>query len=491
MNKHIFKDMATYLPAQLIPGIVGFLSLPIITRLFPPSEYGYYVLVWGAMFFSVTIVGWLSMSVVRFYPKCCLNNTLEKFYITVLLISVVILSVFALIFSIALIVAKSKLSPKLTSLMGVGLLAFIFLSLFHVLLEFFRARRQIGFYSGFVIWRSIAGIGFGLGLILIFHLGIEGLLWGNILSLAVAFPLLWKKALGKASLHPRNLSWTITSEMATYGLPLVFGNLASRILYLSDRYILGIFWSSREVGIYSASYDIGDHTIVLITILFALTSGSLAFNIWEREGEQKSREFMSSITRFYLMIGIPCVVGLSVLAKPLISLLTGQQYHQGYRVVPLVVLGAFCFGLQQRFQIGLQFHKNTKAIMFAVFAAAIVNVGLNMILIPRYGYIAAAATTLGSYILLLVLMIVLSRRRFIWKFPFRSLANISLASGFMGAIVFVMGHHIAGPSLVRLVLLVGTGILIYLPGLFLLKEFKLAEIKIVFGWLSRPSKRAI
>ena len=68
MIKNLVKDAGKYLPGQIVPAIVGILSIPVITRLFSSGEYGKYVLVMAAVGVLSAIIGWLPMSIIRFYP---------------------------------------------------------------------------------------------------------------------------------------------------------------------------------------------------------------------------------------------------------------------------------------------------------------------------------------------------------------------------------------------------------------------------------------
>lgn len=477
MVGNLLKDMVKYLPAQVVPGIVGFISIPIITHLFPPGEYGNYILVMATISMFSTIVGWLSLSIIRFYPAYERDKKLDEFYGTVLKMTFISILVFSFIFSILLLVLKSHISARLYPLMWIGVLLFILTSCFLLLLEFLRAKRQISWYSGFKIWNCIAAIGFGILLVIAFHFGVDGLLWGSVLSLVVAFPFLWKISVGKAPLRSKNISIPLTSQIAKYGFPLAIGNLAAGILSLSDRYFLEFFRSSQEVGIYSASYGISEHGIMLISALFALTTGSIVYNIWEKEGEEKSKEFLNKLTRYYLLICIPAVVGLSVLAKPLITILTVQEYHEGYQIIPLVALGAFFLGLQHRFYPGINFYRKTHFIMFSIIVTGLLNIGLNFLLVPQYGYPAAAFTTLISYVFLLVLIVAVSRRFFIWEFPFKSLGKVICASAIMGVVVYTVGNDLTSSTLLNIIISVCVGIVVYLLMLFLVREIREEEIQ--------------
>lgn len=479
MIKDLFKDIAKYSPAQIVPGIVGFISIPIITRLFPPEEYGIYALVIATVTVFSTLIGWLSMSIIRFYPAYEHDKKLNEFYGTILKLTVISISSLSIFSCAVLLAAKSIISSQLYSLLWLGIVVFIFTSSFVVFQHFLRARRQVSWYSCFAVWKSVTAVGFGLLLILMLHLGVEGLLWGTILSLAIILPLLGKKAIGTVSFGSSKKSISLTKEMARYSFPLVIGNLAGLILSLSDRYVLQLFRGSQQVGIYSASYNISEYSISMIVTLLMLASGPIGMALWEKGSIKKSQEFVSKVTRYYLLICIPAVVGLSVLSKPLIALLTGQEYFGGYKIIPLVSLGVFFLGLQQKFQAGFLYYKRTIFITILTITSGLLNLGLNFLLIPKHGYMAAALTTLISYLFLLFLMIVLSRRFFVWEFPFKSFGKAICASAPMGIVVYYIGNSLTSSMSINLISGICLGTLIYFVMLFLLREFTKEEIQAV------------
>lgn len=477
MIKDLFKDMGKYLPAQIVPGVVGFISIPIITRLFSPGDYGDYVLVVATVSIFSALVGWISMSIIRFYPVYERDGKLGEFYGNVIVSAIISVAIIGFIGSIILLLLKPYFSSCFYNLMWVGMLVFILTSFFGVFQYFLRAKRQVGWYSGFSIWNNLTKLGFGLLLVLIFHFGVEGLLWGAVLSIAFALPFLFKKATEKVHVNYKALSGTIISKMAKYSFPLVIGNLAAWILSLSDRYLLEFFRNSQEVGIYSASYNVAEYSIMLIVSLFMFASGPISIQIWEKDGEEKSKSFVSKVTRYYLIVCIPAVVGLSVLAKPIMSILTGKEYFIGYQIIPFIALGTFLFGLQQRFQAGFVYYKKTGFITFSIVTSGLLNLVLNFFFIPKYGYMAAALTTLVSYAFLMVLMIIVSRRFFIWEFPMRSLVKVCCASIIMGIAVYPVGNSLTSSIIINLILGIIVGVVVYTMMFFALREPNKQEIQ--------------
>jgi O-antigen/teichoic acid export membrane protein len=154
MIQEFIKDLVKYLPAQVVPAIVGFFSIPIITRLFLPADYGNYALVLATVAILYAIAGWLSMSIIRFHPVYEREGELKEFYgivIKLLLISVIVLS---FIFIAILFLSQTYISNNLYHLMRIGVLVFILTAIFNVLLQFLRAKRQVSWYSAFSVKNS-------------------------------------------------------------------------------------------------------------------------------------------------------------------------------------------------------------------------------------------------------------------------------------------------------------------------------------------------
>jgi len=478
MIKDLFKDLTKYLPSYIIPSLVGIIALPIITRLFSPADYGNYVLVLAAVsILSAIATAWISASIIRFYPAYKLNNRIREFQGTIVkLILISVTTIFIVTLSIFYIV-RNHISLTFYFLMRIGLLLFIATSIFSIFLSELRAKRQVVWYSFFTIWRSVIGLGFGIMLVIIFHYGAEGLLWGSFLSIAVVLPFLWKIAIGKFSLKIGSIHSSIVSEIVKYGFPIIVVNFASWIIMLSDRYVINFFRGSEEVGIYSAGYAIPQGIIFAIVSLFLLASTPIAFNIWEKYGVKASQKYLTRLTRYYLLIGFPATVGLSVLSKPVMHILTAPAYFSGYIVISLIACSGFLSGLSSNFNFVFSYYKRTNLIMFCNLICATLNLGLNFLLIPKYGYIAAAITTFIAFAVGLFIIIIMSKHFLVWQFPFKSLGKTAIASGVMGIAVYHLSNSLTASNLINLIVGICLGVIVYFVMLLLLHEFRSEEIK--------------
>ena len=113
MTKDFLKDAVKYLPAQIAPGIVGFISIPVITRIFSPKDYGNYSLAMAMIMVLTTLAGWLPMSIIRFYPVYERDKKLDLFYGNIVKLTFISLLVITFTFIIFIFIIKTHISSKL------------------------------------------------------------------------------------------------------------------------------------------------------------------------------------------------------------------------------------------------------------------------------------------------------------------------------------------------------------------------------------------
>jgi O-antigen/teichoic acid export membrane protein len=487
MGDGFLKDIAKYLPAQIVPGIVGLISMPVVTRIFPPAEYGHYNLVMATVMVLSTVFGWLPTSITRYYPTYARQEQqLEVFKATVTSLGVVALIVLCALYYVALLVLGAWMSATLWSLLMIGGLLFAVTCAFNLFQSILRSKRFVGRYSAFAVWQSVAGFGLGIAMILLLGLRVEGLLLGATFSIVPILPLLWRAAMDAGvRIRLDRTDLKIAKTMFFYGLPLMVGNLAAWVLSLSDRYVLGLLRGTSEVGLYSLSYNIADRSIMLLATLFLMAEPAIGVRIWENQGEADSQRFVANVARLYLLLCIPVAVGLSVVSKLVVRLLGGEEYAEGYRIVPFVLFGVVLLGLQQRFHWGLLYHQKTGPITVALVVAGLLKVLLNILFVPRYGYFAAAVTTLICYAVSMCLIIWFSRRLYVWRFPYRSLLKIAVASAIMGVVVHYFERASILAPVLRLLVCMGVGAVVYAAVLLALREFSSQEIGAVRQAVSR------
>ncbi len=183
-------------------------------------------------------------------------------------------------------------------------------------------------------------------------------------------------------------------EMNRFGMPLVPSALALWTLNFSDRFFLAHFKGQTEVGHYSIGVRIAS-ALTLLLVAFRTAWPAFAYSI-EDDGEAK-RAYGFVLT--YLSF-VACWIALALgLTSPwLVHLLTAKpEYYSGSSVVaPLAFAGAAWAGYTV-VAIGIGRARRTQFNWVVTGAAALLNIVLNVILIPRYGMMGAAIATVVAY----------------------------------------------------------------------------------------------
>lgn len=469
-------DLVQYIPAKLVPYVVGLVTLPVLAHLFSPAEYGDYVLVTTVVSLIVVLgSSWLITSVVRFLPRYQLTGALGEFYTTIWALALTSLATLGCLSLAVLLLGAAHLPRGLVSLAYLGVALFVVSVCFEVLQAILNAKRAGGWYSAVAAWRSVAGPLLGIALALLWRRSVSSLVIGQLLSIGVVLPLMLRLVWGDGRWRGAP-SMPLAKEVVAYGFPMVAGLLAYWFVNSSDRYIIGLFRSSHEVGVYSLGYNISGGVISSISAVFFLASGPVAMSLFERHGLESGKSFLTQFTRLYAIVALPTTVALGALGKPMLRVLASAGYLDGYRVIPLIAFAAFLGGVLHGFELPLAYLKKTQVLMACTILSAVLTVGLNLLTVPRYGYMGAAATTIVSYGIAYVPLVVVSRRYLVWRFPFVELLKVSCASAVMGIVMYYVASSASGALVPALLLAACTGTATYVVALLSLRGLRRAEL---------------
>jgi O-antigen/teichoic acid export membrane protein len=332
-----------------------------------------------------------------------------------------------------------------------------------------RTVREVNWYSTSVVLNKALTLGLGVGLVIWGGLRVDGLLLGSIIASLILLPMLFR-VLRRRLPRPGHFSRSLAGQMWRYGLPIILVQLLDWALQLSDRFFLAAFRDQTEVGLYSAAYGIAEQGMGTILLMFELPFSILGARVWERGGSDAAAGFVSDSARSYLLVAVPAWAGLSTLAAPIMAVMTSAPFHEASVIMPVVSLALLFGAIQWWHTAGSIFSKKTGQTLISMAAAVVVNIGLNLVFIERYGYPAAAVTSLVGYLVGLLVMVWLSRRDFRWAFPFPSLGRALVAAGVMSAAIWALGATVEMGPLTTLLLSVPLGIVVYGSALLALGE---------------------
>ena len=198
-----------------------------------------------------------------------------------------------------------------------------------------------------------------------------------------------------------------------FGIPLVFHMLSQQVLGQSDRLMMNWFGTgSGQIGIYSFYYSF---VAILTTILNALNNSWCPF-LFDDLSKKKYYELDNKIKN-YVQIFTVFNLGFLLVSREVMKIFANREYWSGANLIPILVLVVYCtffyqFGVNYEF-----FHSRPRVVAIGTVVAAVTNIILNAIFIPKYGMYGAAIATLLSYIVLAMMHTIVVKTWRLERYP--------------------------------------------------------------------------
>ena len=264
-------------------------------------------------------------------------------------------------------------------------------------------------------------------------------------------------------------------EELKFAIPTVPNNVSSWVVDSSDKFVIGIFLGSAAVGCYSPGYALGSILLMFLTP-FAVLLPAVLPEYYEVGDMGKVDTFLSYSMKYYLLITIPAAVGMSLLSKPLLYILTTTIIAEnGFMITPLVALGAIFMGIYGIVNNVIILEKKTTILGYIWISVAILNIVLNIFAVPYLGIYGAGLATLICYFFAFAVTLIYSKRYARLPFDYKSIAKILISSIVMG--IFV---SMANPTgIMNILIVIAVAVVIYFAVLFLLKGIDKKEIDLI------------
>lgn len=296
--------------------------------------------------------------------------------------------------------------------------------------------------------------------------GIAGVMKGYALSAVVTAAVVVPALLARVD---RRVRWALARPMLAFGLPLIASGLAGRFLNLGDRYLIIWLLSPEAAAPYEWAGRFGG-----IVNTFLVQSFVLAFTVLGLKalGETGDPSLHRRAFRHFSALAGWVVLGVGLFVNDVSRLLSPNPVYHDVEGLTVLIAGGFGFyGLYYVVVNVLYAAGRTRAVAASVGGAALLNLALNLALIPTVGVAGAAAATLVSYAVLAVVTGILAEGSTPVGYPWRAVAVVTaLTAG-----LWALGALTAGWDLVpRLAARAGLA-LAYLPGLVALGVYGRAD----------------
>jgi O-antigen/teichoic acid export membrane protein len=264
----------------------------------------------------------------------------------------------------------------------------------------FRAYEKFEYTAALQIFTAIVKVPLGIALLLIW--GVVGLaasaLVVNLVTLYILYTL-FKRVLFVP--HLQKFDWILAQTMLREAFPLLLNGFLINVFFQSDVFLLLPFRGDAEVGYYNAAYKfINGLLIIPSTLTLALFP---LFSSYSATAKENLLRAYREAVRILVAIAFPISMGTLFVAYDVIGTVSGSNFLP-YTAIALQILiwflpFSYINGVTQYVLIALN---RQRIITLAVIGSVAANIGLNLIFIPFFGYVAASFMTIVSELVLLI-----------------------------------------------------------------------------------------
>lgn len=285
--------------------------------------------------------------------------------------------------------------------------------------------------------------------------------------LLVIFRINW----GSLKLHPNFSLWQGLLKRA---IPIGFSFIAVSIFYHFDVVLLGLMRSNEEVGYYGAAYKVILFLASLIGIYY--TAVFPIFSQLYHTSLTSLQRAISHSIKLAVSLALPLGIGGTLLAKPILVTLFGQPYAKATPAFQILIWVVVIIYINMGYSRGLLATNNEKYFAWGVAIPAIINLLLNLILIPLWGIMGAAIATFAAEASGFAIMYQGFSQ--LVPAPFLSLLPRPFLASLLMAIWLMVFSHL------NLILLIPQACLVYFISLYLVKGITRDEVTVLAQTLS-------
>jgi O-antigen/teichoic acid export membrane protein len=412
--RNLVKNSGVYAISSLASPLASLLLLPFLTHALSHAEYGALAVLDTviALVASITTLGMDAVFARMYsYESKTRREQLDALSTLTLLLLLVMIPVV-----IVGIIAASRLSvlvlgsASYVTEINLAILVVMLQNLTTPGLIWLRVENRAITFSILSIANFLLVAGSTIVLVEMLRMGIVGALiamcLGNAFVAVCTLPFIFLRA----GFH---LRYTMVVSMLMLAVPYMGNYITMWVLQLSDRYMLVHFASLSVAANYAIAYSLGIGVSLVISKPFALAWWVIIYPIARRND---APHVFKLIFRWYSFVLLFATLGLSLFAVSVLDLLFPISYHGQSLTITIVALSTVFNSLFTVFNLGMTLQRKTWLAFVALLFSALLNIGVNIVLIPLYGAMGAAIATLIAYIALALLSYLFNQR--IYPVPF-------------------------------------------------------------------------
>ncbi len=398
-NKKALKSAIWYTIGDIIVKGLGFLTTPIFTRILTTFDYGEYsnFVSWISILMPlVTIDLTASISRARFdFPE-----DMDNFVLSSVLFSNLATAIFAIcsIFSIDYLEGWLSIERKYIFAMFIY---FLLEPAYSYLQSCFRMQFRYKTFTEIALASAVLRTGMALLFTVLFDDKLFACIIGYTVPVSIMYGIIYIYIMIKAQ-KVKIKYWRYAAKIS---LPLIPHTLSGNLLSSFDRVAIRKVCNAESLAYYSLAYNIA---MVVSMVRVAIDKAWTPW-LYENLNEKKYGQ-IKKVSCVYILVFEAAICGFMLLGPEFVLIFGGKAYTEAKYVIPPIMVGLI-FQFLYTFYVGIElFAKKTPIISIGTLSAVGINIITNIIFIPRYGYIAAAYTTLFSYLALLIVHFCFARK---------------------------------------------------------------------------------
>jgi len=419
---------------------ISFLLLPLYTHVLSTAGYGNYALLLSVYALaSVLYQSGMQSALTKYYLDETTTDGRRKVFSSIFN-SAVIVGIILTLIAITLSGQVSKIifgAERHSSLIILVFTALLFDSICYYGFQLLKTQEKAKRVVKLSFINAI--INFILNIVLVYFLrmSIAGIFYAQLISAVILLMLLLPNFSYEYKIY---IDKKIMKLVVIFSLPLLASGLLSSAVDVSDRFILNIFTNRNEVGIYSLSYKIA---MVMNVFMLAFRTAWIPHAIKVYKQENYSHIFGKTFEK--LLLGSFLILLIVVLFSPALfeikifsRNLLNPDYKAGIIILPYVLTGYMLNGIAGFYSLYPFISSKSVYFLLSDVSAFIINLILNLILIPKFGMLGAAASTAFAFLTSALYLFIVSRKKIIITYPLKEIITI----GFTAVVLLIIGMYL-------------------------------------------------
>jgi O-antigen/teichoic acid export membrane protein len=391
----VHKQIVGYIPANLLPAVLSFVTIYVYTRVLTPSSFGAYTFVFSvALFVQACSYESILIAIWRFYPAAEVAGKEAAFLGDVSAVFYAVTLTIVVLYGIALWLIP--LPPVVANIAWMGLPLLVLRAVVGVNQAVNRASNLMARYNWIECSHAILGLGLGLLFILVLGPTAGSVILGLLIAALLCALANLRQMAVSLPVRAGRVDRVGVMRLVDFTWPLMAAGTTASLLQLSDRFVVGGLGSAEMLGIFTAAYSLVERPMTLVSVSIAIATFPMAAQALEQDGREAGRLQAGKNGAVLLALSLPACVGLTFTSHYIAAVLVGPAFQTGVALlIPIMSFTALFRAFRSHF-VDHAFHLAGRPHLMLWYLApsAVANVLLNLMLVPRYGMVGAAWSAL-------------------------------------------------------------------------------------------------